>query len=215
MLREVRFFLNEFRNNWHLTGAIAPSSPWLARAISSPLQRRGSSPISILEAGPGTGAFTQIIRDFLKPGDQFDIFELNSRFYEHLVQMIKPDVLKEQGITCRILNEDIRNLQSDNHYDFIISGIPLNNFDAETVAEILELLMNHLKPEGTLSYFEYNLLHEIKMQFLNTTDRLEAMRVRCTVKNFIDRHQVDCNQVWLNLPPARARHFRNQFPRSS
>ncbi len=215
MLREVRFFFSECLSNFYSTGAIAPSSPWLAQAILRPLQQRPSSPVSILEAGPGTGSFTRAVFPLLQPGDRFDIYELNPRFYEHMTKMLLPEKFEDRGIECKIFNEDIRNLQSGCHYDYIISGLPLNNFDVQTVTEILQTLMDHLKSTGTFSYFEYIFLPKIKMQFLSPASRLEAMKVRATVKEFIDRHQIDCHQVWLNLPPASARHFQNPHQRAS
>ncbi len=210
MLRDVRLFISEFRNNWINTGAIAPSSPRLAKAIVNPLRRRPLHPISILEVGPGTGAFTQEICLVLRAGDNFDIYELNPRFCSFLRGQLDSYGLDSRGINCKIHNEDIRDLNNKVQYDYIISGLPLNNFSARTVSEILRTLLDHLKVGGTLSYFEYNLLHEIKSCFLNPREKQEALQVRRTVANFINQHQVDSDQVWWNLPPARARHCRKK-----
>jgi phosphatidylethanolamine/phosphatidyl-N-methylethanolamine N-methyltransferase len=212
MLRDVRLFISEFRNNWIDTGAIAPSSPRLARAIVNPLKKRPSRSISILEVGPGTGSFTQEICSLLKAGDRFDIYELNPRFCNFLRDLLNPYRLDSNGIDCNIYNKDIRNLSDGAEYDYIISGLPLNNFNVEVVSEILRTLLAHLKVDGTLSYFEYNLLHEIRICFLNSQEKQEARQVRRTVDNFIHHHQVESNQVWWNIPPACARHCRKKVP---
>ncbi len=212
MLRDVKLFISEFRNNWINTGAIAPSSPRLAKAIVNPLRKRPSHTISILEVGAGTGAFTHEICSVLRAGDIFDIYELNPKFCSFLQGQLDLYRLESRGIKCKIHNEDIRHLISGMPYDYIISGLPLNNFSAQTVSEILQTLLAHLKVGGTLSYFEYNLLYEIKFCFLNPREKQEALQVRRTVTNFINQHQVDSDQVWWNLPPARALHCRKKDP---
>jgi phosphatidylethanolamine/phosphatidyl-N-methylethanolamine N-methyltransferase len=206
MLRDIRLFISEFRNNWINTGAIAPSSSRLAKAIVNPMRQRPQNPIAILEVGPGTGAFTQQICSVLRAGDYFDIYELNPRFCSFLRRQVDSYRLDRRGVDCKIHNEDIRNLSSGMKYDYIISGLPLNNFSAGIVSEILRTFSDHLKIGGTLSYFEYNLLFEIKSCFLNPLEKQEAMQVRRTVMNFVNQHQVASDQVWWNLPPARAHH---------
>ena len=51
-------FLSQVLSNFGTVGAIAPSSPLLAKAIVQPLQDRPERPISVLEVGAGTGVFT-------------------------------------------------------------------------------------------------------------------------------------------------------------
>ena len=61
ILSDYVLFLKEFRRTFHTTGALFPSSPGLARALSRYVQRDDEavhSPRRILEVGPGTGAVT-------------------------------------------------------------------------------------------------------------------------------------------------------------
>ena len=76
-------FFTQFRETFMTTGAIAPSSRFLARAMTAPLARR-TGPIRVLEIGPGTGAVTDHLVRLLQPDDQFDLVELNPKFVEIL-----------------------------------------------------------------------------------------------------------------------------------
>jgi phosphatidylethanolamine/phosphatidyl-N-methylethanolamine N-methyltransferase len=208
MLHDLRLFYSEFRQNFATTGAIVPSSPSLCRAMTRPLRQRTSSAIRILEVGAGTGAFTQQILRHLRRGDQFDIYEVNPRFYSFLKQSLPWEHCAAQRIQCRLYNSDVRKLRPGLAYDYIVCGLPFNNFDPQTASEIFNVLMNQLSPTGVLSYFEYILSHEFKAKFLKPAERERLLQVGVTVRSFIEKHQYGSHQVWLNLPPAKVRYCR-------
>ncbi len=208
MFEDFRLFYSEFRNNFTTTGAIAPSSPLLAKAIVLPLLQRPARPISVLEVGAGTGSFTHRILKHLHFGDTLDIYEINPKFYTFLITSLNKDKLSEKGIYCRFHNADIRSLRKKTQYDFIISGLPFYAFEPQTVSEILEIYMEHLSPAGVLSYFEYILTPEFKSKFLRPSERDRLIRVAKTVRKFVQKYQYSSNEVWLNLPPAKARYCR-------
>ena len=60
-------FTRQILRNYQHTGAIAPSSIWLARTMTAPL-RHHAGPKRVLEVGPGTGAFTREMLDAAKVG---------------------------------------------------------------------------------------------------------------------------------------------------
>jgi phospholipid N-methyltransferase len=194
MLKDLRLFISEMRTNWCSTGAIAPSSSYLAKAMVSPLLGRNSTPIKVLEVGAGTGSFTREIYRHLQAGDELDVYELNPKFSSHLDSLLQELPQKKNGIRCRLFN----------------SGLPFNNFDSRTVGEILGIYIDRLTQKGILSYFEYPVLPRIKMQFLPPAQRHEAMNTRKTVRAFAENYQFNSTQVWWNLPPATARHCRKQ-----
>ncbi len=208
MFDEFRLFCSEVRSNYATIGAIAPSSRLLAKAVTLPLSQRPARPISVLEVGAGTGAFTERILEHLRFGDVLDVYELNPKFYCFLQESVKSARPGEKGIICTLYNADIRTLDRNNQYDYIISGLPLNNFDSQKVAEILEIYIHHLSPTGVLSYFEYIFTQEFKSKFLKRQERERLIQVAKTVGSFIQKHQYSCNQVWWNLPPAKARYCR-------
>ena len=208
MFDDFRLFYSEFRQNFTTTGAIAPSSPLLSRAMTRPLMNRGPSSIRVLEIGPGTGAFTSQILRHLRSGDRFDAYELNSRFCRFLRRSLPLSELTANGIDCRLYNSDIRTVPQDTEYDYMICGLPFNNFRPETVSEILHTLIQHLSPNGVLSYFEYIFSQEFKSRFLKPSERERMLQVGLTVRTFIQKHQFHHQHVWLNFPPAKARYFR-------
>lgn len=206
MLKDITLFFSQFTENFTTTGAIVPSSPLLGRAITHPLSRRSSRPVQVLEVGPGTGAFTRQIMKHLRSGDRLEIYELNPRFCEHLRQNLPWEHLQSKKIHCRLHNADVRHIGRDLQYDYIVCGLPFNNFEPELVSEILAVLIDRLATNGVFSYFEYNLSHEFKSKFLKSKDRQRMLRVGKIVRSFIKQHQFAYRQVWLNLPPARARY---------
>ena len=206
MLKDITLFFSQFTENFTTTGAIAPSSPLLGRAITDPLSLRSSGPIQVLEVGPGTGAFTRQITKHLRSGDHLEVYELNPRFCEYLRQNLPWEAFQSKGIHCRLHNADVRDIGRDLQYDYIVCGLPFNNFEPELVSEILAVLIDRLATNGVFSYFEYNLSHEFKSKFLKPKDRQRMLRVGKIVRSFIEQHQFGYRQVWLNLPPARARY---------
>jgi phosphatidylethanolamine/phosphatidyl-N-methylethanolamine N-methyltransferase len=208
MLKDITLFFSQFSENFTTTGAIAPSSPLLGRAITHPLSQRSTDPIQVLEVGAGTGAFTRQIAKYLRSGDRLEIYELNARFCEYLKHNLPWEEFQSMGIRCRLHNADVREVGRDLQYDYIVCGLPFNNFEPELVSEILAVLIDRLATKGVFSYFEYNLSHEFKSKFLNSKDRQRMLRVGKIVRSFIERHQFGYRQVWLNLPPARARYCR-------
>jgi phosphatidylethanolamine/phosphatidyl-N-methylethanolamine N-methyltransferase len=212
MLKDVTLFFSQFTENFTTTGAIAPSSPWLGKAMTHPLSQRSDSPIQVLEVGAGTGAFTRQIVKHLRYGDRFEVYELNARFCEYLKQNLPWENFQSMGIRCRLNNADVRDIGRDLQYDYIICGLPFNNFEPELVSEILAVLIDRLAAKGVFSYFEYNLSHEFKSKFLKSKDRQRMLRVGSIVRSFIEQHQFGYCQVWLNLPPAKARYCR-RYPR--
>ena len=155
LLNEAASFFRVSRQHFHDVGAVLPSSRYLGRALASNLSNR-TSPCHILEAGPGTGPVTKQILPCLIPGDHLDLVELNEQFVEHLNNRLAKDPTflshKEQ---VRVLCMPIERVEGVGVYDYIVSGLPLNNFPPELVRQILRAFKRLLKPGGVLSYFEY------------------------------------------------------------
>ena len=87
MFKDHRLFFRQFRENFHTTGSIAPSSRWLAQALARFVGGDGSKnghPRRVLEVGPGTGAVTHWILPALGTQDRFDLVEMNDQFVAHL-----------------------------------------------------------------------------------------------------------------------------------
>jgi phosphatidylethanolamine/phosphatidyl-N-methylethanolamine N-methyltransferase len=205
---ECQAFFRQFRDQYFTTGSIMPSSRALGRALARPL-RRANPPRPILEVGPGTGAVTAVLVRCLRPGDHLDIVEINARFVEHVRRRFaeEPDFREKQQL-AQIIHAPLQDVPGEAVYDFMISGLPLNNFPLSLVDDIFRSYQRLLKPRGVLSYFEYLAIRDLKMPFVSPEEkaRLEALSDYLQTK--LRAHEIGADTVPFNVPPAVARHLR-------
>ena len=211
-LREYTTFFRQFRQQFETTGAIAPSSRFLARAMARPLQQRdGDSPVRGLEIGPGTGAVTRTLVRHIREGDCFDLVELNESFVEMLNGRFEKEPhwnrIREQS---QIHMVPVQEFQTDEPYDFVISGLPLNNFPTDLVEEIFQAYFRILKPGGVLSYFEYQFVRSIRTRVGKQEERTRLAAIDATMKSYTDRLRFRRDWIFVNLPPAWVQHLRSE-----
>jgi len=200
-------FFRECRRHFRTTGSILPSSRFLARALAAPLKQT-RPPSRILEVGPGTGSVTKEIIKHLRPGDQLDAVEINFQFVRLLRDRLERDWLKRpQRRQVRIIHSAVEQLPGEGLYDFIVSGLPLNNFPVAMVREIFRAYNRLLSPGGTLSYYEYSLIRQLKTPFVNRRERRRLYRVGRVMGSYIRNYQVDRERIFINVPPAIVRHL--------
>lgn len=204
---EVGEFFGQFRRQYHTTGSVLPSSRALAQALIRPL-RQCMGPRRILEVGPGTGAVTAEILHSLRPGDQLDIVEINDRFVAVLERRFEQEsAWRRRRSQARIIHGPLQNVPGAGIYDFMISGVPLNNFSLALVREIFESYERLLHPRGTLSYFEYVWIRTLKIPFVSRSERERLQSLGRFLDQKIRAAQVAEEVVLWNVPPAVARHF--------
>jgi phospholipid N-methyltransferase len=206
--KECGKFLREFRHQFRSTGAILPSGRFLARALVSEL-RKPRGPARILEVGPGTGSVTKEILRHLHPDDRLDLVEINPRFVSLLHERFEKEwafrFYREQ---VQLIHSAVELLPGEGLYDFIVSGLPLNNFPASTVRTIFRAYGRLLKPGGTLTYYEYVLIRHLKTPFVNRRERRRLLSVGRLVGGYIRNYQVRRERIFINVPPATVRHLR-------
>lgn len=203
----IRQSIKDFRN----TGAIIPSSPFLAHAMVRCLPRRVHVPASyrVLEVGPGTGPFTVAVAKRLELHGHLDLYEISEAFAKHLEERLaREKCFRALHGRVKVFCADVREVPARPVYDAVISGLPFNNFTPVEVRQFLEHLGAVLKPGGTLSFFEYVGIGRLQSPFVSPTRRGHLGDIRKVVKEFSKRHQFREDLVPLNLPPARVRHFR-------
>jgi len=211
-LTEYVTFLGEYRRTFVTTGAIAPSSRRLARALARPLSRHNAA-ARILEVGPGTGAVTREIVRHVGPEDRLDIVELNDRFVELLRGRFASELdFQRVARQTEIFHMPVQELPTEEPYDYIISGLPLNNFPIDLVSSILRRLMRLLRSGGTLSFFEYLAIRRVKTVVSPRKERQRLARVGRVVNNYLQEYERDRDTVFLNIPPAVAHHLRSGAP---
>lgn len=208
-------FYSEFRNRYHTTGSIIPSSRFLASAIVGPLSKR-EGPKRVLEIGPGTGAFTQKIVRHLTPEDHFDIVEINPVFAQVIRDQFDqiPAYQAVQEIAT-VHETPLQEFEYDAPYDIIISGLPTTNFDVPLVKEIFETFVELLAPGGELSYFEYMYLRQIRKYLDKKSNRERLREMDRAIKPYHDQYRYRRSWVWMNVSPAWVHHLRKPALKSS
>ena len=201
-------FYRQFRKHFLTTGAIAPSGRFLAKTVIAPMLNR-DQPARILEVGPGTGAFTKQIVKHMRPGDQLDLVELNEAFAKLLEGLFerRPDFQKHAA-SSRVHVCPLQEFQPAEQYDYIISGLPMNNFSPELVSEIYESFMRLLKPGGVLSYFEYMYVRPFRRVVSTSSERSRIREIDDVIGGYLNQYRFRRNWVFANVPPAWVQHLQ-------
>lgn len=201
-------FFRQYRRRFQTTGAVAPSSRFLARALTKPLEQH-AGPCRVLEVGPGTGAVTRRIVRFLKPDDRFDLVELNENFVNVLRQRFADDPeFRRVADRSEIHQCPIQEFPAGAPYQYIVSGLPFNNFPPELVREIFGVFFQLLAPGGVLSYFEYMYMRPLRKAMSNRAGRERLGDLEAVLQEYLARHRFSRDWVFVNFPPAWVQHLR-------
>ncbi len=202
-------FFRQTMKAFHTTGAVAPSSAALGRALAAPLCQRGEEPVEFLEAGPGTGALTIGILPHLREGDRLTLCEINADFCDHLEKLFqgsKPYATYRDRVT--IHHGAVEELPSERRFAHVVCGIPFNNFPPSLVEQIFGSLRGRLETGGTLNFFEYAAIRSLKRPFVSSSERARLDAVEAIISALVTGHQVQARLVMGNFPPAWARSLR-------
>lgn len=207
-LTEHLEFFRQFRSRFETTGAVAPSSRFLARAMVRPLACR-TQPTRVLEVGPGTGAVTAQIVQHLKPGDTFDLVEINDEFAALLRERFNGDrhfqsAADRSQVHCLPLQE----FRPSAPYDVIISGLPFNNFPAPLVEELLDHCLGLLAPGGEMAFFEYMFVRPARRRLSGRATRERLGEIERILQQRFATCRCGIDWVFLNVPPAWVQHLK-------
>ena len=209
-LTEHALFFWEFLRSFHTTGAILPSGRHLATALARFVGEKSRQPRRILEVGPGTGAVTRHIIAGMGPTDRIDLVELNDTFVGQLNHRFQHEpAFRAVAERSRVLHCPVEALPHSDHYDLIVSGLPLNNFALADVERILAALSELLMPGGTLSFFEYIAVRTARAMVSGRPERARLRGIGKALRAVLDGHEIRRDAVWLNVPPAWVHHVRN------
>ena len=206
---QYRLFFRQFLTNYHTTGAILPSGPFLASALARFVREEHAGPRKILEVGPGTGSVTRRIARAMGPEDRLDLVELNEAFVRCLRHRLESDrAIRPVAGRTRVLHCAIQDLPRSDAYDLIISGLPLNNFSVSDVQRILAAMTGLLKPGGTLSFFEYIAIRRLRALVSGPADRARLRGVGAALESLLGGREIRRDWIWPNVPPAWVHHVR-------
>ena len=205
---EYSTFFREFRATFDTTGALAPSGRFLARALARPLSERADEPARILEVGPGTGSVTREIVRYVRPDDRFHIVELNDRFVALLKRRFDAEPgFRQVAEQTSIFHAPVQELSVDAPYDYIICGLPFNNFSPDLVEIIFGRLIEILRPGGSMTFFEYLWVRSLKRLISRPDQRHRVIEVARVLRRYLDRYERGRDHVYLNVFPAVAHYL--------
>jgi phosphatidylethanolamine/phosphatidyl-N-methylethanolamine N-methyltransferase len=176
MASDLALFMRQLVRNPRTISAMAPSSRWLAAAITAGL---GPATGPVAEFGPGTGVFTRAILERGVAPRNLTVFELNPDFAASLRA-------KFPGIT--VVNAGAQTIADHcGEVGAIISGLPLLSFPADLSRAIFTGALRALRPGGAIHQFTYGPKPPLP------DDIRTALNLSATAGP----------RIWLNLPPAR------------
>jgi phospholipid N-methyltransferase len=186
MSRAAPLFIRQFIKDPRSVGAVFPSSQALARAMLHPVDfsRAGS----VVEFGPGTGSFTQAIRERLSPAGHYLGIERDAAFCARLRHDF-PGFAFAEGSIAEL--EKFLDQHGIGTIDAVISGIPWSILPVELQDNVLPATARRLRPGGVFVTFSY--VHSLPLP------AAQALRQRLR-KYFADVRLSPI--VWGNLLPA-------------
>lgn len=169
------------------TGAFAPSSKALAEMVTDYADLKHAD--VIVEFGPGTGVFTKVIEQKMKPDALFIALEVNPEFVRATRKACKKVVVYQDGAqnTAKYLKQ-----HGVDHCDTIISGLPWSRFSDDLQDEILDATYDVLAPGGRFVTFAYS-----ASPYLPSGKKFFAGKL---VRKFA--HVRRSRQIWKNFPPS-------------
>jgi len=181
----MRFF-REFARAPLSVGAIAPSSTSLARHICATVPE-GGDPV-VVELGPGTGAFTDVIQRRLGGRGHHLAVELNPVFAGRLAD-------RYPGLDVAVSDAaqlgDLLAQRRLGPADVVVSGLPWAAFSAGRQGSVLEAVRRTLAPGGAFTTFAY--VHALWAP--------PARRLRSALRESFEEVVIG-RTVWRNVPPA-------------
>lgn len=176
-------FVGAFLREPLAVGSLWPSSTALARAVVNSCDFQPGD--TVVELGPGTGAFTELLLERLEGRGRLIAVEISQSNIE---------VLRRRFPPCRLIHDSAENLPRHlgrQRAECIISGLAWSNMLPRVQDRILEAVWNSLAPKGQFVAFAY--AHSFWMP--------TALRFRRLLAHNFARVETT-PIVWRNLPPA-------------
>lgn len=189
---DLSFFFLAWLANPLRVGAVAPSSPALADAITAEITPECAP---IIELGPGTGVFTRSLIARGIPEDRLALVEYGVYFARRLKRMFpKAHVLEMDATHLKDID-----LFNGERAGAVVSGLPLLLMPPKKVTVVLDSAFERLRPEGAFYQFTYGSDSPVSPTILDRLG-LKATRFGGTL---------------ANVPPAFVYRIRRRSLRST
>jgi phospholipid N-methyltransferase len=149
-VREFLLLFGRFLRQPRTVGAVAPSSKVLAREMVRGLDVGPGA--HVVELGPGTGAFTGELLARLGPSGHLLAVELEPEFARQIhTKWPAADCVCASATTLASLVA----ARQWERVDHIISGLPFASLPRDVTHQILDAIVQVLRPGGTFTAFQY------------------------------------------------------------
>ncbi|MFG0263223.1 MAG: class I SAM-dependent methyltransferase [Novipirellula sp. JB048] len=185
-MNDTLTFVKNFLRHPTQIGAIAPSSRGLVSAMVDWFDWDAAR--HVVEFGSGTGVFTERILDRLHADAKFFAIERSAELVAATRQRCPTATVYQDSVTNVV---ELCRRESMPHVDAVICGLPWASFSEPLQAEIMEAMLEVLRPGGQFATFAYwqGLALPAGQRF--------SRRLKRTFSEVSRSHT-----VWRNLPPA-------------
>jgi phospholipid N-methyltransferase len=143
---------------------------------------------TVVELGPGTGAFTRLIAERARPEALVIALELNPRLAADLVPRFpRVEIIND---SAERLLDHLRS-RGREHADCVLSGIPFAAFGPDLQCRVVDAVLESLRPGGRFATFAY----------VNAAWLPPGRRFRRLLESRFPSVRTT-STVWRNIPPA-------------
>ncbi len=173
-------FTKEALQSLKSVGSVAPSSKFLAKTMLKHIDF--SSPLVIVEFGPGTGALTKPLLSELSESSLLYSFELNETFANQLDQQFADESQLKLIIDSALQFDEYLLADGIDKVDYFVSSLPLTLMNTQSRNILLDKCSDYLADDGYFLQYQYS---------LNSYKRLKEKFAT-----------VNVDFTLINLPPA-------------
>lgn len=183
-----RNFLKQFLKDRQMVGAVHPSTRFLGERM---IENINFDEVKlIVELGPGTGVFTDLIIEKMHPDSKLLVFELNDEFYTQLAHRINDRRVQIIHDSAEFISKYLTQEEQEQKVDVVISSLPLTVFPESLRKKVVDVAYDCLKEEGIYRQFQYS-LHARKL----LESKYRKVSIGFTVRNFPPAFIYTCRKI--------------------
>lgn len=179
-----RNFIKQFWKEARVVGAVSPSTRFLGEKMIENVDFDKS--MYLVELGPGTGVFTDIIIERMHPDAKLLVFELNDSFYNSLAKRIDDPRVQVIHDSAEFIE---KYMDEGKKVDVVISSLPLMVFPEDLRKSVIQVAYDSLRPKGKYIQFQYSLQSKKLLESV-----YNDVTVKFTMKNFPPAFVYTCNK---------------------